>query len=169
MKKKVQLPRMTMRRWMAVVALTCFMTTAGMAWHRRAYYRQQAAIHSRMELKATVLALSLEPRPPVDFETSLRNAVSRDLASIERARRNPRSLMAVGGPVALASFPRLRPQDMTSQIRRIEAELRQVKESLESLRKNAEAQAVYHGRIRMKYEKAALHPLLPILPDSPPP
>ena len=160
--------RMTIRRWMVAVALAAILTTAGLAWHRRAYYRQQVVTHALMERKSMALVLSLRPHPHTALATDVTDAVKKDMAIIERDKADPRHLMAVGGPAAgVGIIRRFRFQEAVLQ--EAEADLRRAEELLENVRKKAEAQAVYHGGLRKKYDQAAARPLLPVPPDPPPP
>jgi hypothetical protein len=164
------LSRMTTRRWMIAVALAAILTTTGLAWHRRAYYRQQAAMHFQMERKSKAVALALRPRPRTARVTDVTGAVNLGLAVIERDKNDPRRLQAVGvsaDPISLARYDRF--PDVERRVRQAEAEFRQSSALLESLRKKAEDQAVYHRRLRQKYDQAANQPLLPIAPDPLPP
>jgi hypothetical protein len=135
----MRLPRMTTRPWMALVALTAAILSAGMCQVRMGRMAQGYRFRSTDFIKHAEL----------DHEHAVNTYNSRILAEVR-----------------LGQFLEDPPNDRTVQlIRSQEVQIRTLERWIDLHDRRAE----YFGRLARKYERAARYPWLPVPPDPPEP
>jgi hypothetical protein len=158
----MQLPRMTIRRWLLVVAFAAITIACGQIGWRWRSYRRFAAWHKVQAASYMACANALTAAPTSINRDPVALAVEDGLRQIEIAKSS--------GNTYLGDYPRSPGKVLkVVEIEKAEKEVWKVRAFLDAALAKYLNRARHHDEMSQKYLEAAARPWLMVPPDPPDP